>query len=301
MSSETVHQISALTFECDQAPGDTTALVPLESSKDDIHKGDSDAQLVIPLCPKSETSTLTYSQEPWTTFKEKVTALSISLFPKVKAENVHVERMKGGSSNRIAGTTITPVKRKTYPLWRTYNVLRMAFGFPLTPTATKTNQYILRIPRWGNEHMVRDMAVLMFASIWGYCRVPEIVSYDTIADNELGGAYVLQQRLSGHNLGLELAILNFERRKDLTREAIQLILNLQRAATPSCAVISKFSASAHGTMFHATTLPIPPDSGEDDGPNLTPAKEQTTLEFIERSCNRWKIEKATYLDKPHCA
>jgi hypothetical protein len=76
------------------------------------------------------------------------------------------------------------------------------------------------------------------------------------------------------------------------------MLNLQKTTAPSYAVISEFSASAHGTMFHTTTIPIPPDSGEDDGPNSTPAKEQTTLEFIETTCNQWKIEEAMYLDKP---
>jgi hypothetical protein len=39
--------------------------------------------------------------------------------------------------------------------------------------------------------MVRDMAVLKVVNRWACCQVPKIISYDTIANNELGGAYVL--------------------------------------------------------------------------------------------------------------
>jgi hypothetical protein len=147
MPSEKIHQISTLVPKCDQAPGDTTTLVPLESSKEDIWEGDGDAQSVTSSCSKSETSISTYSQESWATFKEKVIALSISLFPKVEVENGHVERMKGGSSNRIAGITVTIVKHRTSLLWQTHNALRMAFVSHSTPTETKTCHYILRIPR----------------------------------------------------------------------------------------------------------------------------------------------------------
>lgn len=305
-----IHQFAALK-KCKQAAGYATAGVSntaasklLEASKGSKianQYDDNGAHSTTSSHFVSETSTLTYSQEPWETFQGKITSLAFALFPEGKADDVHVERMKGGSSNRIAGITVTPAKRKVPPLRRTYNALRMAFGYTPPHTETKTSQYILRMPRWGKEHMERDMGALKFASRWGCCTVPDIVSYDTTDTNELGGPYVLQQRLLGKNLGTAFAQLNFEQRKDLTRKAVQLILNLQKAKAPSCGVISGFRVATHGTIFHANTIPIPPDSGEVDGPSLTPAKEQTILDFIEDTCSRWKTEEATYLDQPNAA
>lgn len=55
--------------------------------------GDDESSIV------SETSTLEYTQEPFETFKNKVLALMLQLYPSYAEENFEMERKTGGSYN----------------------------------------------------------------------------------------------------------------------------------------------------------------------------------------------------------
>jgi len=112
------------------------------------------------------TSTYRYSYEPWESFQRKLYTLVSQIFPHAKSTDIEIQRMRGGSSNRVVGISIripspqgliTAIKNGLHKVF-------LAMGFPLCPLRAKVSHYILRIPRWGNEHTQRHIATLEFVS-----------------------------------------------------------------------------------------------------------------------------------------
>lgn len=60
----------------------------------------------------NSTSTLEYSHEPWESLQCKVHALASQMFPNSRNANIEIQRMRGGSSNRVVGVSVrTPSPR----------------------------------------------------------------------------------------------------------------------------------------------------------------------------------------------
>jgi len=117
-------------------------------------------------------STDEYCQEPFETYQHKVSQLcrDIGL-----GELLKIERMKGGSFNRVVGLT-----------------------FP-SPTQ---RDYVLRIPRSSLDedqaHEIKDqVSVLLYLSQHGFLQVPRIAAFDITHNNALESQYVLMERLQG--------------------------------------------------------------------------------------------------------
>lgn len=66
----------------------------------------------------SETSTVDFEHEPFDTFQTKVKNLVHQLWSELQLEDVEIERMKGGSFNRIIGVSVFEAKPKPVPFSR---------------------------------------------------------------------------------------------------------------------------------------------------------------------------------------
>ena len=136
---------------------------------------------VTPCSPRATTSTIVYDQLPWTEFEPKVRALCKAIWRYATPERIVVGRLQGGSFNRIVGLEIDDAR--------------------LNKNAVKASaRFILRVPRFDEEDITNQIALLRFLSSRTTILVPQIVAYSTTSENALGCPYVVQARIPGTNM-----------------------------------------------------------------------------------------------------
>lgn len=89
-----------------------------------------------------------------------------------------LEKMKGGGFNRVIGIDVADSRNSTGDIRRT----------------------VLRIPRFNNARLDRDIAALRFVSKHTSIPVPEVVMYDLTKANPLNSPYIVQTRIPGYDL-----------------------------------------------------------------------------------------------------
>ena len=89
-----------------------------------------------------------------------------------------LEKMKGGGFNRVIGIDVTDSRNRT----------------------AGTRQVVLRIPRFNNARLDRDIAALRFVRNYTSIPVPEVVTYDLTKANPLDSPYIVQKRIQGYDL-----------------------------------------------------------------------------------------------------
>lgn len=147
-----------------------------------------------------QSSTAEYDQESFETYQHKVIQLCRDIG---FGEPTNIERMNGGSYNRIIG---------------------LEFG-----TSRKAN-YILRIPRSGvrfdQQQEIKDqVATLHYAS--QFVPVASIAAFDSTQNNVLESAYVLQQRLPGSNLEKVFYDLPLAEKLQVTTKVAELMVEME--------------------------------------------------------------------------
>jgi hypothetical protein len=243
------------------------------------------------------TSTYRYSHEPWDSFQNKALRLAVQLFPNVRTEDIQLERMRGGSSNRVVGIDVPERKPQGLLalLKRVFDKVLVMIGFESRLRPLTTSRYIIRIPRWGSELVQRNIATLKYASSNIRVPAPTVVSYDSSDQNALGAPYVLQHRLTGQSLQAVFTNLNLEQRKDLTRKVSRLILEIQDLFNGNCATITSYNEKT--SQYKMETLSVPPDpTNNHSSHSLLEHTPMDTLTFITTTCQRWKDHESTYLE-----
>jgi hypothetical protein len=233
----------------------------------------------------SETSTIEFRHETFETFKFKALQLFYNLFPYHSNSAVKVERLIGGSFNRVISITVTRriSKAKENP-WLP-PILKKACGIREAKIQQQTDMYVLRIPRQRNEKMASQIATLAYAYRNLPWPVPHNLIHDLGEDNALGQAYMLQSRLPGESLVDLWPKLNLEQKRSATRQITQIVLDLHKLTSRSPGTISSAnSAYDLGAAPKLDSLPLGHHSKE-----TTPAPRQTTtLKWILDRCNQWK-------------
>jgi hypothetical protein len=216
----------------DQIQHDTTMIeVARDFASGENSYSDDDAFSFV-----SETSTIEYNQEPYASFREKVTELSSSLFSEYTEKDIILERMKGGSSNRIIGITLS----KSRP-WCGMVQLRAMFSACMRSKARESSQqkqYILRIPRDTVHDLFYQAITLAYLDRKLPYPVPKTVCYDSSADNPLGRAYMLQKRIPGKPLNHLWPTLSLEQRKSAARCIAEIVRDLHKVENPCAGIIS---------------------------------------------------------------
>ncbi|KAI5926869.1 hypothetical protein F4810DRAFT_653870 [Camillea tinctor] len=157
-----------------------------------IHSGADDESVY------SETSTLVYGQEPFSTFQNRVVELACNtIWPGVSPRDITVERLVGGSYNRITG-----ISR------RVDDELDMQF------------QYILRVHRseFSQRPIDCEIASLLFVHHHTQIPLPLVLGFDITDNNAIGSAYMVQNRVQGINLTHTYLSLSHENKCKLARE-----------------------------------------------------------------------------------
>ena len=152
-------------------------------------------------------STYEHGQEQFETYKAKVIQLCHEIG---YGEPSAVERMKGGSFNRIIGLT---------------------FGSP------EKKEYVLRIPRQPydetQEYEISDqVGVLLYLAQFKSLKVPDILAYDTTTNNAINSQWVLQARLPGkpmQDIFYQLPIVD---RVQIAGEIAQLAIEMSKIKFP---------------------------------------------------------------------
>ncbi|TVY93238.1 hypothetical protein LAWI1_G002368 [Lachnellula willkommii] len=149
----------------------------------------------------STTSTFDYEQESFETYQIKVVQLCHDIG---YGEPLKVERMEGGSFNRIIG---------------------------LEFTSSKNPNCILRIPRYVmGDHQVNEISdqvsLLQYLSSFDFLGVPSILAYDFTTRNALGSQYVLQTRIPGERIQDVFYKLPMPEKLQLTTKIAELVTKL---------------------------------------------------------------------------
>ncbi|KAL9107023.1 MAG: hypothetical protein Q9227_008059 [Pyrenula ochraceoflavens] len=130
----------------------------------------------------SDSSSLIYGHETFELFQPRILELCRELWPNVPQDQIEVERMQGGSFNRIISLSIVEgndTEKKE---------------------ASATERFILRIPRFKDARIDSDMSILHLASEYVKIKVPQTVFFDLSSDNALGDPYTIQRRIPGNRL-----------------------------------------------------------------------------------------------------
>lgn len=231
---------------------------------------------------ESNHSTIVYGQEPYDDYHSRVLKLCQNQWPSSDKEFV-IERMKGGGYNRIIGITIVDSQTQ------------------------EEDRLILRVPRWGDDHLDRQIATLNYIHQHTDIPLPETVVYDITKQNPLESSYSIQKRLSGTNLEDLYPQLSHQQRCVVAAEFGRLLLRLQNVTSSAAGLITS-SAKDHKGDFVIVPLDIEDkwettpgyEQGEKETPtfdfeayrkrfhNGTASLEQTTLDWFLLQFERWK-------------
>ncbi|KAF7910214.1 uncharacterized protein EAE98_012169 [Botrytis deweyae] len=151
----------------------------------------------------SASSTYEFAQESFETYKLKVAQLCQNIGFGSPSK---VERMGGGSYNRVIGLTF--------------------------PGQSEDRNFVLRIPRSPYEdyelHKTRDqVATLLFLKQFDFLCVPTIAAIDTTADNIIASQFVLQEKITGQPLSDVFPTLPLAEKLELTTLVTQLLIKME--------------------------------------------------------------------------
>ncbi|KAF2252855.1 hypothetical protein BU26DRAFT_515288 [Trematosphaeria pertusa] len=240
----------------------------------------------------SRASTDRYGHEPFDSFRDKVAQLCADEFG---PRNITIERMKGGSFNRVIGVTVAPRSTKKLTLKRLRSLLPRMLK---DRRAKKILKYVLRIPRYqtGEYGLAYDIAVLRFARAHVDFPIPQAIFFDANPWNVLGSPYMMLDRLVGQNLQDVWKKLTHAQRACALRQIMKMITQLQAVTSTLAGVIhpsndpvsmtevqiQKFLVTSRNTTVSRSQIPPTP-----------PNSPQTTQELLLDQSDRWiALEKA---------
>ena len=150
-----------------------------------------------------------------------------------------IEYLRGGTYNRIVGIT------------------------RLDENTEGESRMILRVPR-GKEHPLdHDICMLKFVQKYFKGPVPRILTCDLTFDNPLNAPYLLQTRLSGHDLqskAQSYPSLTQAQKIAFVKEFARLFLNMQALEHPYAGQIDISTSASGAETFMVTPFEIPSES-----------------------------------------
>ena len=288
----------------------------------DVPKAPSSSSRSSSFHPKSATSTFTYGQIPFDEFRPQVEELCHLLWspspkepqggstnrllsmlrskklnrsqgPRPPPKKFLIERMTGGSYNRVIGITIISADGKD----------------PI--------QVVLRLPRHiPDANLERDIAILQYVRQHSTIPVPEVQAFDFTSNNPVNSPYVIQNRIPG--ITLQDAANNgmsHEQWCIAAKEVAHIILELQSIKHPHPGIITPSTGDNGVQSFTVEPFdvksPVDPEGGQMQaqyGSRSTVLQnyELNTLRFFATQFGRWRARELQvdptsilYLDHMH--
>ncbi|KAF2109368.1 hypothetical protein BDV96DRAFT_474553, partial [Lophiotrema nucula] len=222
------------------------------------------------------------------TFKDKVVDLFATHFPDKDPRTFQVDRIKGGSFNRIIGVTISQPKPQEFT-WEW--VLQVFHNMCGQRQVKKDEKYIIRIPRakYEGDEMKYDVAVLQFAASRLPYPIPRVQFVDYTSENALGSPYTIQPRLEGNNLAPVQTSLTVEQNVKLTRYVMDIHRKMHSITSVAPGVIHPDTTTSSHLSLTRFLVPEHPKGHEKFlalKHATLPAESQTTKQFLLELCNR---------------
>ena len=265
--------------------------------------------------PESRTSTEEYDQTPFVDFSKQVTQLCNSLWPP-SVKEYRIQRLLGGPNNRFLG--VLRSKKLGRYLWppsppKAFDIERMSGGSfnrvvgikiigsekedPI-PLVLRTSRYL-----W-DSHPAREVAILEYIRQHTKVPVPHIKAFDLTEENPLKIPYVIQNRIPG--VCLTSAIANGLSHKQwciIAKEIAHVILELQTIgnSTPGLIETSTKDDGVNGFSICPFDIKNPRDpmwkekransvTLEDDNAKALRWYEKDTFHFLAVQFGRWRAE-----------
>ncbi|KAF6225975.1 hypothetical protein HO173_012642 [Letharia columbiana] len=259
----------------------------------------------------SRTSTLEFHHEPFEEFKPLVEQLCLTIWPNsmrvptldyllgnvftgflrrktssrtaslFSSNTFHVERLSGGSFNRIIGITVTKAKSQ--------DAIR----------------YILRVPRFESARPNQEVAIVEYVHQYSTIPVARVVAMDFTANNPLKRPYVVQNRIPGFDLQSKkqnFTQLTHEQQCTFSTEFGRILRKLQEMghSTPGQVDIAANQDGSQNYNVRAFDVDADPfgDNPELDDISLAAQAPNhcSTLEFFLSQFGRWKAAASKHDD-----
>ncbi|KAL1795197.1 hypothetical protein ACET3X_007013 [Alternaria dauci] len=236
-------------------------------------------------------TTIRYKQEPFETFQYKVAKFATEHFRK-SPKDITIHRMKGGSYNRVIGITVASKLKQFSLFW----FLRRCFGARKETLATKFDAYILRIPRMSfegdnyvedmAESMKHELAILETVSSRLPLPVPKVFSYDLTTTNMCERPFMIQTRLPGQNLRLELwRQLNIRQKQCVVERITDFAAVIASIEGPAGNISSENLSRPSTSSICVDTFSTP---AYNDQPTHKPALARKPIDHLLEQCERWR-------------
>ena len=260
---------------------------------------------------KSRTSTLEYHHEPFQDFKPLVEQLCLKIWPStprtstlerllgshftsllrrkvfsltaglLSSNAFHVERLSGGSFNRIIGITVTE------------------------SNSGVVNRYILRVPRFETACPEREVAIVEYVRQHSAIPVPRIVTTDFTKNNPLKVPYVVQTRIPGfelHSKTQDFTQLTHEQQCAFATDFGLILRKLQEMSHSTPGQIEALTNQHSIHKYHVKAFDVDADPfGENpELDDISLADEapgyKSTLEFYQSQFERWEVAASKHDD-----
>ncbi|KAB2106404.1 hypothetical protein AG0111_0g5510 [Alternaria gaisen] len=270
-----------------------TSMQYVDDTKNSVDKQSQDRDDEV----ASVASTTRYEHEPFETFQHKVAEFATEHFHR-NPRDISIHQMKGGANNRVVGIKIASKPKKFSLHW----FLCRCFGARKKTSATRFDSYIIRIPRVEfsddsrvedmAESMKRELAILKTVSSWVPLPVPKVFSYDLSTENICERPYMIQTRLPGRNLRLELwHQLNMQQKQCVAKCVTGLAAAVASVEGPAGDISPENLSRPSSSPICVDTFSTP---AYDDQPTCKPALARNPIDHLLEQCERWRAcEKAT--------
>lgn len=191
-----------------------------------------------------------------------------------------VERMTGGTFNRVIGITV------------------------IDPDANRPEQLILRVPRIGwMSRPDREVATLRYVRQHSSIPVADLKAFDFSSDNPLKDPYVVQSRIAGTDFRTAMQNdLSQEQWYAIARETGRIMLQFQLMSNPVPGFIEEVTSQDGVQAFTVKPFDIKPPFEKDwtlkqasplfdaDNSRVLECYEKSTLDFFLAQFGRWRAE-----------
>ena len=202
--------------------------------------------------------------------RRRTSHFTASLFP---TNTFHVERLSGGSFNRILGITV------------------------LKPKSQAPVRYILRVPRFESARPDREVAVVEYVNQNSTIPVARVIATDYTSGNLLKRPYVVQIRIPGidlHSRNHNLTQLTHAQQCTFATEFGRILRTMQEMShnTPGVIEVSTNQDTIRNYHVRAFDVDADPFGDNPDLDDISLAAQApahcSTLEFFSSQFGRWK-------------
>ena len=153
-----------------------------------------------------------------------------------------IERLRGGDLNHITSITIPWLSEE------------------------KDRNFILRVPRWDQNRLDREVAILEYVRQKSTIPVATINATDFTCGNVLEKPYVLQSRIPGNDVRSLWKKLNFLQRCDIARELGKCIHTLLSLESPNAGLIefNSVTSTRDSDTFRVVPFDVEVENNDDE-------------------------------------